>query len=153
MIVTTRMTFEAAVDHSLDHMVDEAKQVHALYLEKGTKEANALGKTYGFTSCYQAQFILMRRQMGATVPVVLNAFRIGDMAFITAGNELFSTIGIHVRLHGPFENTFIISGNKYYLPCMAAYEYGAYEAVTSRYAKGTAERVADTFVKMLESIY
>jgi len=151
-IVTTRRVFDAKVDHSLDHMVKEAKEVHELYLEKGKKEANALGKTYGFVTCYQAQHILMRSQMGPTIPIVLNAFRIGDMAFITAGNELFSTIGLHVRLHGPFENTFIITGNKYYLPCMAAYEYGAYEAVTSRYVKGTAEAVADTFVEMLESI-
>ena len=76
----------------------------------------------------------------------------GEMGFITAPNELFSTIGLHVRLHGPFENTFIITGNKWYVPCMAAYEYGAYEAVCSFYAKGTAEKMADTFVELLEKI-
>jgi len=151
-IVTTRLIFDAKVDHSLDHMTAQAEQVYELYLTKGKKEADALGKTYGFSSCYQARAILTRSKMGETVPIVLNAFRIGELGFVTAGNELFSTIGLHVRLHAPFENTFIISGNKYYLPCMAAYEYGAYEAVTSLYAKGTAEKVADTLVEMLESI-
>ena len=62
-------------------------------------------------------------------------------------------MGIHVRLHGPFENTFIITGNCRYLPCRAAYEYRSYESDTGLFAKGTAEKVADTFVDMLDEIY
>ena len=152
-IRTTRLVFNAPVDHSWDHMLEQANEVFNLWKTVGKKEGDALGKTYGFTSSYQSRDIRIRAEMAETTPVVLNAFRIGDMGFITSPNEVFSTVGIHVRLHGPFENTFIITGNSRYLPCMAAYEYRSYESDTGLFAKGTAEKVADTFVDMLEEIY
>ena len=152
-IVTTRLVFQAPVNHSLDHKAEEAKEVLRVWDAEGIDAAKALAKTYGFPPhFYSIRSISINAEMDATVPIVLNAFRIGNMSFITAPNELFSTIGIHVRLHGPFENTFIITGNRGYLPCMAAYEYNAYEAISSHCVKGTAEAVASTFVEMLESI-
>ena len=33
-----------------------------------------------------------------------------------------------------------------------AYEYGCYESDTSRYKKGTAEKVRDTFLEMLKGL-
>lgn len=151
-IVTTRLVFEAAVDHSWDHMLAEANEVFKVWKTVGKKEGDALGKTYGFTSSYQSRDIRTRAAMGPTTEMVLNAFRIGQMAFVTSPNEVFSTVGLHVRLYSPFENNFIITGNARYLPCMAAYEYRSYESDTGLYAKGTAEKVADTLVEMLESI-
>lgn len=151
-IVTTHMVYEAPVDHSWDPMLEQAKEVHRVWKTEGKPQGDALGKTYGFTSSYQSRDIIARAAMGPTTQVELNAFRIGDMGFITSPNEVFSTVGIHVRLHGPFENTFIITGNCRYLPCMAAYEYRSYESDTGLYAKGTAEKVSDILVDMLESI-
>ena len=151
-IVTTRLVFQAPANHSLDHKAEEAKEVLRVWDAEGIDAAKALAKTYGFSGFHSNKTIPSKVEMGQTVPIVLNAFRIGNMSFITAPNELFSTIGIHVRLHGPFENTFIITGNVGYLPCMAAYEYNAYEATSSYCTKGTAEAVASTFVEMLESI-
>ena len=148
----TRLVYEAPVDHSWDHMLEQANEVYDLWKTVGKPEGDALGKTYGFTSSYQSRDIRIRAAMGPTTEIVLNAFRIGDMGFITSPNEVFSTVGIHVRLHGPFENTFIITGNARYLPCMAAYEYRSYESDTGLFAKGTAEKVADTFVEMLEKV-
>ena len=152
-IVTKQLVYEAPVDHSWDHLLEQAKEVHNVWKTVGKPEGDALGKTYGFTSSYQSRDIIARAAMGPTTTVVLNAFRIGEMGFITSPNEVFSTVGIHVRLHGPFENTFIITGNCRYLPCMAAYEYRSYESDTGLFAKGTAEKVADTFVDMLDEIY
>lgn len=151
-IKTVRFEFEAPIDHSWDHMLAEANEVFTLWKTVGKKEGDVLGKTYGFTSSYQSRDIRIRAKMGPTIPVHLNAFRIGDMGFVTSPNEVFSTVGLHVRLHGPFENTFIITGNSGYLPCMAAYEYRSYESDTGLYAKGTAEQVGYKLVEMLEEI-
>ncbi len=151
-IETKRVVFQAPVNHSWDHMLKEAEEVFRVWKTEGKPAGDALGKTYGFTSSYQARNIIRRAAMPATAEMILDAFRIGDMGFITSPNEVFSNVGIHVRLHSPFENTFIITGNSVYLPCMAAYEYRSYEADTTFYAKGTAEKVGALLVEMLEDV-
>ena len=90
--------------------------------------------------------------MGPTTVLELNAFRIGDMGFVTSTNEVFSTVGKYVRYNSPFETTFIITGNARYLPCAEAYDYRSYEADTGLYAKGTAESVAEKLSQMLHEI-
>lgn len=151
-IQTKRVMFEYEIDHSWDHMLEQANEVFHVWKTVGKEAGDALGKTYGFTSSYQSRDIRRRANMPATDFLELNAFRIGDMGFITSTNEVFSTVGIHVRANSPFETTFIITGNSGYLPCAAAYDYRSYEADTSVFAKGTAEKVADEFVRMLESV-
>jgi len=151
-IVTKRVMFEVKIDHSWDHMVKEADEVFTLWKTVGKKEGDALGKTYNFTSSYQARDIRARAKMGPTTVLELNAFRIGDMGFVTSTNEVFSTVGKYVRYNSPFETTFIITGNSRYLPCAEAYDYRSYEADTGLYAKGTAESVAERLSMMLHEI-
>ena len=38
------------------------------------------------------------------------------------------------------------------MPSESAYEYGCYESHTSRYEKGTAEKVCDTYLDMLKGL-
>ena len=151
-IQTHRVMFEAEVDHSWDHMVAQADEVFHLWKTVGKKEGDALGKTYGFTSSYQSRDIRIRAKMGKTVELELNAFRIGDLGFVTSTNEVFSTVGLYTRANSPFETTFIITGNARYLPAKEAYDYRSYESDTGLYAKGTAEKVAEKWVSMLETV-
>jgi len=151
-IVTKRVMFEAEVDHSWDHMLEQANEVFNTWKTVGKKEGDALGKTYGFTSSYQSRDIRIRAKMGPTVLLELNAFRIGDLGFVTSTNEVFSTVGLYAREHAPFETTFIITGNSRYLPAKEAYDYRSYEADTGLYARGTAEKVAEQWVSMLEAV-
>lgn len=151
-IQTKRVMFEYEVDHSWDHMLEQANEVFRVWKAEGLKAGNALAKSYGFTSSYQSRDIRHRATMPATDFLELNAFRIGDMGFVTSTNEVFSTVGIHVRANSPFDTTFILTGNHGYLPCAAAYDYRSYEADTSMCAKGTAEKVADELVRMLNDV-
>lgn len=151
-IKTTRLHFQAPVDHSWDHMLEQANEVFRVWKTVGKEEGDALGKTYGFTSSYQSRDIRNRAKMGTHLEMQLNAFRIGDMGFVTGPNEMFSTVGIHVRANAPFETVFIIAGNYLYLPCEQAYDIRSYEADTGYFAKGTAEKMADTFVEMLKEV-
>lgn len=151
-IKAKRVMFEYEIDHSWDHMLAKANEVFDVWKAEGLQAGNALAKTYGFSSPYQSRDIRRRAAMPATDLLELNAFRIGDMGFITSTNEVFSTVGRHVRANSPFDTTFILTGNRFYLPCAEAYDYRSYEADTSMFAKGTAEKVADELVRMLNDV-
>ena len=151
-IRTKRVMFRYDVDHSWDHMLDTANEVYDYWKANGLQEGNKLARSYGLSSVYQSRDIRRRAVMPATGELELNAFRIGDMGFVTSTNEVFSTVGIHVRANYPFATTFILTGNHQYLPCAEAYDYRSYEADTSMFAKGTAEKIADKLVEMLHEV-
>ncbi|MBQ9973688.1 MAG: neutral/alkaline non-lysosomal ceramidase N-terminal domain-containing protein [Oscillospiraceae bacterium] len=151
-IRTKRVMFRYDVDHSWDHMLDTANEVYDYWKANGLQEGNKLARSYGLSSVYQSRDIRRRAVMPATGELELNAFRIGDMGFVTSTNEVFSTVGIHVRANSPFATTFILTGNHQYLPCAEAYDYRSYEADTSMFAKGTAEKIADKLVEMLHEV-
>ena len=151
-IKTCQVMFEAEIDHSWDSMIAQAQEVFDLWKTVGKPEGDALGKTYGFTSSYQTRDIIKRYSLPATEEMELNAFSIGDLGFVTSYNEVFSTVGLHVRANAPFEKVFFITGNCRYLPCAAAYDYRSYESDTGLYAKGTAEKVQEKMVEMLHEI-
>ena len=151
-IRVSREIFTVDVDHSWDHMLEQANEVYDTWKKIGKKEGDELGKTYGFTSSYQSRDIRIRATMDATTNLELNVFRIGDMAFFTSENEVFSTVGKYVRSCSPYKPVFIITGNSRYLPCEQAYDYRSYEADTGIFAKGTAEKVARKLVEMLRKM-
>ena len=149
---TVHHTFVADTNHSWEHMLDKAKEVWDTWKNVGKEESRALAKKYGFSSPLQASSIITRSEMPATVNIELDAFHIGDMGFVFCANELFSTTGKYIRAHSPYKPVFIITGNFRYLPCEEAFDYRAYEADTSIYAKGTAEKVACKLVEMLHQV-
>lgn len=151
-IKTNRVMFDVEVDHSWDHLLSEAREVYDLWKTAGKSAGDALGKQYGFTSSYQARAIISRSGMAKTQTLELNSFCIGDIGFITGTMEMFSTTGKYAKSNSPFGTTFIITGCSGYIPCAEAYDYRSYEADTAIYAKGTAEALAEQYVKMLNDI-
>jgi len=151
-IKTTRVVFPAEIDHSWDHMLDQANEVYDLWKSQGKAAGDALGKTYDFTSSYQARAIRSRANMSATRDLELNAFSIGDIGFTTGTYEMFSDAGLYVKRNSPFTFTFVITGNSGYIPSAAAYDYRSYESDTGFYAKGTAEKLAEKYVEMLNGL-
>ena len=151
-IKTHRVMWAADVDHNWDHLLNEAKAVYDLWKTSGKSAGDALGKTYNFTSSYQARAIISRAGMSATRELELNTISIGGVGFITGTMEMFSTTSQYVRANSPFETTFVITGCSGYIPNAAAYDYRSYEADTGYYAKGTGEKLAEEYVKMLESV-
>ncbi len=151
-IKVTHYTFVADRNKACAEMLEQAKEVWNTWCNVGKDESRALAEEYGFTSPYQAGSIISRAEMPDTVNIELDAFRIGDMGFFVCGNEVFSTIGRYVRANAPFENVFIITGNFRYLPSRESYDYRAYEADTSIYAQGTAEKVSEKLVEMLHEV-
>lgn len=151
-IKTSHVILDINVNHDWDHLIEQAEEVYNLWKTVGKPEGDALGRTYGFTSVYQARDIRIRYKMEKTMKTELNAFSIGKLGFAHCYNEVFSTVGRYVRANAPFDNVFWITGNSRYLPCREAYDYRSYEADTSIYAKGTAERVQEKLVEMLDAL-
>ena len=90
--------------------------------------------------------------MEKTTSMELNAFSVAGIGFTTGTYEMFSSEGAYVRDNSPFSTTFLITGNHGYIPNEAAYEYRSYEADTGYYAKGTAEKLAEKYVELLNSL-
>ena len=151
-IKKSRVMSIANINHDWDHMLEQANEVFELWKTVGKAEGDALGKTYGFTSTYQARAIITRANMGAAAQLELNVFSIGAIGFTTGTYEMFSDQGLYVREHSPFDITFIITGNSGYIPSESAYTYRAYEADTGTYAPGTAEKLAEEYVSMLNAL-
>ena len=151
-IKTSRQMFPAEINHEWDHMLTEANEVYDLWKSAGKSAGDALGKTYGFTSSYQARAIRSRAAMGKTQDLEINAFSIGGIGFTTGTYEMFSDHGIYVREHSPFDITFIITGCSGYIPTPEAYDYRSYEADTGYYAPGAGEALAEEYVKMLKGL-
>ena len=151
-IKTTGTMLEVEVDHSWDAMLPQANEIYDLWKSKGKEAGDAKGKEYDFSSVFQARAIRTRASMAATEQLEVNAFSIGGIGFTTGTYEMFSTSAMYVKEHSPFQVTFIITGNNSYIPSAEAFEYRCYEADTGMYAKGVAEKLAENYVKMLESL-
>ena len=151
-IKTMRATMNVDVDHSWDHMLQQANEVYDLWKSAGKTAGDALAKTYNMSSSYHARAIRSRAAMAATVNLELNAFSIGGIGFTTGTYEMFSDNALFVKEHSPFETTFVITGCSGYIPSDIAYTYRGYEADTGMYARGVGEKLADKYVELLTQI-
>lgn len=151
-IATCNRIVEVDVDHSWDPMIEQANEVFDLWKTVGKEEGDALGKTYNFTSSYQARAIRTRYEMGKTTEMELNAIRVGSLGITTGTYEMFSESGKAVRDSSPFPFTFLVTGNASYVSSSTAYDYRCYEADTGLYARGTAEKLVDQYIEMLNEV-
>lgn len=76
-------------------------------------------------------------------------FRVG---FAAAPYEMFDTNGMFIKENSPFAHTVIATLSNYshgYFPSDFTFETGSYEVDTTRFVRGTAERLADQYIAML----
>lgn len=151
-IAVTNYTMEAEVDHSWDHMKAQAQEVYNLWKSAGKEAGDALGRTYGFSSSYQARDIISRSSKPATENIKQGAFRIHDLGFVTGPYEMFCGNGMAIKDASPYKYTIIMMGNSGYIPDEKAFNYRCYEADTGTFAKGVAEKLQDKYIEMLKSI-
>ena len=151
-IKTQHQMLTVNINHDWDHMIEQANEVFDTWKNIGKAAGDALGKTYGFTSSYQARAIRSRYDMKETTQLETNAFSVCGVGFTTGTYEMFAGSSNYVKQNSPFDVTFVITGNQYYIPVPEAYDYRSYEADTSLFAKGTAEQLAENYVEMLGKV-
>ena len=92
-----------------------------------------------------------------TLDVLLQAFRIGDLAVATFPFEVFAEIGLEIKEKSPFPQTFTISlanGSEGYLPTARQHALGGYETWfgTNRVELDAARTMTDALLAMLTSL-
>ena len=87
----------------------------------------------------------------------VDAIALGDsICFVTTPFETFNSTGMAIKDGSPYETTFILSNANdsfSYLPDEAAFLYGGYEVKISKFASGTAEKMADHLVDILNEMH
>lgn len=135
----------------------EAKAVVQVAREYGVSapETIAAARENGFSSYYEANSIKNRVSAPPTRSMELRVMKLGNLGFVFAPYEMFSTQGMYIKEQAACDMTFIVTnseGDMGYLPSQKGIEIGSYEACVTDFEPGTAEKLAEEFVKLLESL-
>jgi hypothetical protein len=90
-----------------------------------------------------------------TLPFTITVGRIGDIAFVGLGGEVFNEIGKAIKSASPFQHTFILThcnGAAGYVPTGPSYPEGGYEVQTSPFAAGADEVISGEATRMLKEL-
>jgi hypothetical protein len=91
-----------------------------------------------------------------TTPMNVTVGRLGDIAFVGWGGEVFNEIGKAVKTSSPFRLTFIFThcnGAAGYVPIRSSYSEGGYEVQSSPFGPGADEVLGDETLKMLRELH
>jgi neutral ceramidase len=94
----------------------------------------------------------------AEVPLILQAFRIGQLAIAAIPCEVFVEIGLEIKERSPFKPSFTISlanGYNGYLPTVEHHSLGGYEtwrARSSYLEENAAPKIVETILKLLDGL-
>lgn len=91
----------------------------------------------------------------STAGLNVTVARVGDVAFVGLGGEIFSQVGKAIKAGSPFGYTFIFThcnGTAGYLPTTDSYKDGGYEIQSSMFGAGAAEKLVEATLAMLRGI-
>ncbi len=137
------------------HRLDDARRIWKMFQQEGFAKTTPVAHAEGFASVYEAMAIQAHAELPETVTIGIEAMALGDISFAFASYEMYSQNGAFVRENAPYKMNFVMSltnGSNGYLPSDMGYEINCYEAYASRVARGSGEKLADLFVKMLTEL-
>src|SRR5204863_7347912 len=106
---------------------------------------------------YARETVLMAKYP-ATVPVILQAIRIGELGIVANPCETFVEIGLEIKQQSPLRPTFTIelaNGYNGYLPTPEHHALGGYETWRARssYLEANASRkIVETWRELLKEV-
>lgn len=130
------------------HELEEARAILA---------AAAGPEMKGLREIYARETVLLN-DYPDTVPVRLQAFRVGDVGIAAIPCEVFVEIGLQIKAQSPMKPSFTIelaNGYNGYLPTAAQHAWGGYEtwrARSSYLEVDAADRIAETILELLERV-
>ena len=155
-IKVTRTMFEGRVNHTKDHLAEKAAEISKFFRESGDRPAaNQMARDLGLHSVYEASAVAAHANMPQTKTIELDAVRMGDLALVTAPNELFDVFSVVVEGKAPYEKVLTLgycNSSAGYIPSAFGYEYGCYESDTTIFAPGTLEDVEEACLEMLNKL-
>ncbi len=108
----------------------------------------------GSDEVYARQTLLLAKYPD-TVPVRVQAIRVGDLGIVAIPCEVFTQIGLDIRAKSPLRQTFVVSlanGYNGYLPTAAQHANGGYEtwrARSSYLEVGASDAITATALELL----
>ena len=156
IIRSTTATFEGPVNHADEHLLEVASEAGVVWRQ--TNSVAEVRKAFldkGIHSPYHASAIITRSKLGDYLPFDVWAISIGDISFAIAPYEMFDTNGKYIKDNTPFDMTFVVTvanGGNGYFPSEIAWDHGGYEPDTTKYARGSAEKLASLYVEMLDEL-
>ncbi len=162
LIQTQQINYAAAVDHSQDDKIEQAKALQKYYQENPDEmdtlsEQLAVAATYGFTSVFHATRLIAKYNLDETKNLELNIFSIGNsVGFYTAPAELWDSFSEEIEGLSPFKTTFCIgysNGSVAYIPYKLDYE-DSYEDVYCLFVQeDTIEQMRTYYLDALEALF
>jgi len=120
-----------------------------------------LGSGDARNEVYKREVALVRdmKAKSPTVPVEIQAMRIGDAGVVSNSTEFFCQLGLDIKAGSPFAATLVVelaNGYNGYAPTEAAFAGGGYETRTARssyLAPGAGEETVRQSVRLLDELY
>jgi hypothetical protein len=81
--------------------------------------------------------------------------RLGDIAFVGWGGEMFNDFGKMVKNYSPFHSTFILThcnGASGYFPTRESFPAGGYEVESTQFAAGAGEKIVAETLRALDEL-
>ena len=81
--------------------------------------------------------------------------RVGGIAFVGLGGEVFNELGKAIKANSPFQPTFVLThcnGAAGYIPTEESYPSGGYEVESSQFAAGCGEKIVAEALRMLKEL-
>jgi len=93
----------------------------------------------------------------AARPATINitVARLGDIAFVGLGGEVFNELGKAIKSASPFKTTLVMThcnGAAGYMPTRPSYDEGGYEVQSSPFAPGAGEQLVEEATRMLHEL-
>lgn len=155
-IRTKQRILQVPVNKPSEELLARAKEISAQWKQTNDLPlCKAAGQPYNIHSPYHAGAIIKRSNMEDIMAIELNAVTLGDLAFVTAPNELFDTNSAYVEANAPCAKvlTFGYCNNMLgYIPSQLAFDLGCYEADCCYFHPGIGEALQDSFLEMLSEL-
>ena len=169
-IACRQLTLTYETDHSMDHLVMEARII-ADARARDSQEARALLKEYPqFNSIYHASAVVSKAAAGPTRDITIGVITFGDVAFTSHPYEMFDTNGMELRngsvgnenydaddqLDNPYAMTVVASianGSHGYIPSRMGYTNGGYSTDITKFAPGTGEQLVGDYLRLLNELH
>ncbi len=90
-----------------------------------------------------------------TASMTITVARLGGIAFVGLGGEVFNELGKAIKLSSPFHPTLVLThcnGAAGYVPTRPSYSEGGYEVQSSSFAPGGGEQLVEEAVRMLKEL-
>ncbi len=154
-LIVQREFYTGIVDHTRDHLLEQAKAVQKEIREKGLndKTGRDIYQAAGFSGRLDCSAIITKSQMQKTAQIPLCTICFGDVGITFSPFEQFDTNCIQIRDASPFKTTLTVgyaNRRHHYLPSAYSFTNGGYECQQCYYIPGTGETVALEFLKQLQ---